>query len=205
VDPLGTGAKAGNRADPFELATPTPWRQGVLIPLVTVLVIHSINPLLRGIGHSRKQLPGFSYDFVTSDTVPLVAPIVVGVPTLAALSVFTLLQRWTGVPSPRWAAWTMLIPVLTTVLFAVLFFVGGSIVTTRSEIVHSRGLGMLVETVGMSEPVPNDHFRYRRPAGNNYSHTIYPFWEPWAILLTSGCVAALGLRFAWRQPPSGLS
>jgi hypothetical protein len=163
----------------------SPWRTALLVPLVGLLVLHSVNPWLRGEVKTRFQLPGFSYDFLNFETVPMVAPLVVGLPTLAAYLVIGRLRRWTQVAPPRWASWALLVPALTTVYFAVRFFREGRIVSTHSQVVHSEGLGMLVETIGMLEPLGDDHFRYRQPGGVNYSHTIQPFWEPWAILLVA--------------------
>jgi len=183
----------------------SPWRPVLLVPLLGLLVIHSLNPWLRSVAMLRFQLPGFSYDFVTPETVPLVAPIVVGIPTVVALAVFTWLQRSTNVDPPRWARWAMLIPVATTVFFAARFFIEGRIISSFSQIEHSRGFGMLWETVGMMEPMLNDNFRYLRPAFFNYSHTIHPIWEPWSILLLAVGAAVLGARFAWprRAHPNG--
>jgi hypothetical protein len=179
---------------PAPSTSASPWRKGLLAPLVGLLVLHSVNPWLRGEFKTRFQLPGFSYDFLNFESVPLVAPLVVGLPTLVAYLVIGRLWHWTKVAPPRWACWAMFIPAATTAYFAARFFIEGRIVSTHSQVVHSEGLGMLVETIGMFEPVADDHFRYVQPAGVNYSHTIQPFWEPWAIFLVALGVGVLAVR-----------
>lgn len=191
--------QAAAETAPGPAASPSPWRTPLLVPLVGLLVLHSFNPWLRGEVKTRFQLPGFSYDFLNFETVPMVAPLVVGLPTLAAYLVIGRLRCWTQVAPPRWACWALLVPALTTVYFAVRFFREGRIVSTHSQVVHSEGLGMLVETIGMFEPVGDDHFRYMQPGGVNYSHTIQPFWEPWAILIVALSVGVAAVKTLYRR------
>lgn len=208
VDRLGAeidrvvGLPGGNDHTPAPLGGSSrgdsPWRPVLLMPLVGLLVLHSINPWLRGDVKTRFQLPGFSYDFLNFESVPLVAPLVVGLPTLVTYWVIGRLWRWTQVAPPWWARLALLIPAVTTVYFAARFFVEGRIVSTHSQVVHSEGLGMLVETIGMFEPVDDDHFRYMQPGSVNYSHTILPFWEPWAILIVALAVLVLSVNSLYR-------
>lgn len=190
-------APVAKAAEPAMFASP--WHTALLAPLVSMLVVHSVNPWLRSEVKTRFQLPGFSYEFLNFESVPLVAPLVVGVPTLVAYLVIWRLWRWTKVAPPHWAFRALLVPAFTTVYFAARFFIEGRIVSTHSQVVHSEGLGMLWETIGMFEPTAADHFRYLQPAGINYSRGIQPFWEPWSILMVALFVGGSALGSFYKR------
>ncbi|MEZ5325824.1 MAG: hypothetical protein R3F19_12275 [Verrucomicrobiales bacterium] len=115
------------------------WFGAITTGMAALLIFHAINPWLRSFG-SRLQLPGFSYDFVTPDSVPAIAPLVVGVPTMVLLLMLWVFASSLGNSArPRRITWMLVFPVVTTYFFAVHFFVEGSFTSPTAGCSTARG------------------------------------------------------------------